>query len=59
MPSLREKSLEGYDMVIVSRYKDHAVSDDDDFLTGLGNQGFTWLVNFLFRAKYTDTLVGF
>jgi len=59
LPALREKSLEGYDMVVVSRYKGGAKSEDDDFFTAIGNMGFTWLINFLFGAKYTDTLVGF
>jgi len=59
LPQLKQKTLEGYDMVVVSRYLDGASSDDDDFLTGLGNWLFTTLVNILFQSSYTDTLVGF
>ena len=33
IPPLVEKMREGYDMVIVSRYKEDAKSDDDDFVT--------------------------
>lgn len=59
LPQLCAKMHEGYDMVIVSRYKDDAESLDDGFLTGIGNKAFTSLVNFLFKANYTDILVGF
>jgi glycosyltransferase involved in cell wall biosynthesis len=57
LPDLVAKMREGYDMVIVSRYKDWAKSADDDFLTGFGNWMFTTIINVLFRAGYTDTLV--
>ena len=59
IPELIAKVREGYDLVVGSRYKDDAVSDDDDVLTGFGNWFFTKLVNLLFRASYTDALVGF
>lgn len=59
LPQLKKKTLDGYDMVVVSRYLDGAKSEDDDFLTGIGNSLFTMLVNILFRASYTDVLVGF
>jgi glycosyltransferase involved in cell wall biosynthesis len=59
LPELRTKTLEGYDMVIASRYKDGGVSEDDDIFTGFGNKLFTGVINLLFRAAYTDTLVGF
>ena len=49
----------GFDMVIVSRYKDGAKSLDDSFLSGLGNWAFTFLINLFFRSKYTDSLIGF
>lgn len=45
-------------MVIASRYKDSAKSHDDDCITAIGNRLFTWLINLLFRASFTDTLVG-
>jgi glycosyltransferase involved in cell wall biosynthesis len=59
LPNLCNKMREGYDMVIVSRYKDSAKSLDDGLITGLGNKLFTILVNVLFKAKYTDVLVGY
>lgn len=54
---LIEKMNEGHDMVIVSRYKDWATSDDDDILTSFGNWLFTKTVNIFFSAKYTDVMV--
>lgn len=59
IPDLVAKMREGYDMVIVSRYLDGAKSRDDTFLTALGNRIFTKLINLLFGAGYTDTLVMF
>ncbi|HOW28923.1 MAG TPA: glycosyltransferase family 2 protein [Elusimicrobiota bacterium] len=59
IPPLVEKMKEGYDMVIVSRYKDDAHSDDDDLVTGFGNWMFTTLINLFFRARYTDAIVMF
>jgi glycosyltransferase involved in cell wall biosynthesis len=50
---------EGYDFVIVSRYKDTARSYDDDFMTAIGNKTFTFLTNVLFGTSYTDVLVGY
>jgi glycosyltransferase involved in cell wall biosynthesis len=59
IPNLVEKIREGYDLVIVSRYKDGAVSEDDDFVTAFGNWLFTKLVNLFFGASYSDVLVIF
>lgn len=59
IPALIEKIEEGHDLVIASRYKDGAKSDDDDVVTAFGNWMFTTMVNILFGAKYTDVLVGF
>ena len=56
---LIDKMKEGYDLVVVSRYLGAAKSEDDDFLTGIGNACFTKLVNLLFRTKYTDALVAY
>lgn len=58
IPRLIEKMKEGYDLVIASRYLGDARSDDDDWLTRLGNILFTGIVNWLFWARYTDVLVG-
>ena len=59
IPKLVERIREGYDMVIASRYSGSAKSDDDDMLTRFGNRMFTSLTNILFRAHYTDVMVGF
>lgn len=59
VPDVIRKLQEGYDLVIASRYAEGARSDDDDFLTGIGNWGFTFLTNLLFWSSYTDVLVGF
>lgn len=56
LPDLIEKMKEGYDMVIVSRYKDYAKSYDDDLLTGFGNWFFTSIVNLLYGANFTDVM---
>jgi glycosyltransferase involved in cell wall biosynthesis len=57
IPPLIAKMREGYEMVIVSRYLDGAKSEDDDLVTAFGNWLFAKIVNLLFRANYTDTLV--
>jgi len=57
LPGLIEKMKEGYDMVIVSRYKDGAKSEDDDFVTAFGNRMFTFLINLFYGSKYTDAMV--
>src|SRR3989344_6669378 len=59
IPEILAKIDEGYDLVIASRYRDGAKSYDDDFVTRFGNWLFTAIINILFRAHYTDTLVGF
>lgn len=57
IPPLIEKMKEGYDMVIASRYKDEAKSEDDDFLTAFGNKMFTSLINWIHGGHYTDAMV--
>ncbi|MGQ4809209.1 Undecaprenyl-phosphate 4-deoxy-4-formamido-L-arabinose transferase [Candidatus Entotheonellaceae bacterium PAL068K] len=57
LPDLTAKVREGYDLVIASRYYGNAKSDDDDAVTAFGNWMFTRIVNILFGAAYTDTLV--
>lgn len=59
IPQVAEKIRQGNDLVIASRYLGSAKSYDDDFFTGIGNKIFTAMINFLFRAHYTDTLVIF
>lgn len=56
---LIEKMREGYDLVCVSRYKDYAKSEDDSFVSAIGNYFFTKLVNILFKGQLTDVLGGF
>lgn len=57
IPRLIDKMLDGYDMVIASRYLDEAKSEDDDVLTAFGNWLFTKTVNLFFGASYTDVMV--
>jgi glycosyltransferase involved in cell wall biosynthesis len=59
IPQLVKKINEGYDMVIASRYKESATSDDDDPVTAFGNWMFTTIINIAFGGHYTDTLVMF
>jgi glycosyltransferase involved in cell wall biosynthesis len=59
IPRIVAKMQEGYDLVVGSRYLGSTKSDDDDWLTARGNWLFTAIVNLLFRAHYTDVLVGF
>jgi glycosyltransferase involved in cell wall biosynthesis len=59
IPDLVAEIRNGYDFVIVSRYKGGARSDDDDFLTAIGNKCFTASANVLFGTCYTDLLVGY
>lgn len=59
IPDIIKKINEGYDFVVASRYKAGAKSYDDDLLTAVGNKIFTFLVNLLFGANYTDVLIGF
>lgn len=56
IPPLVEKMKEGFDIVIVSRYKKGAKSHDDNIVTGFGNWMFTTLVNVLHGSKYTDVM---
>ncbi len=57
IPQLVAKMKDGYDMVIASRYKDGARSEDDGIMTALANKLFTGMVNLFFRSNYTDALV--
>lgn len=56
IPLLVAKMAEGYDMVIASRYYNGLTSDDDDWLTRLGNWGFTRSINLLHGGHYTDAM---
>ncbi len=59
IPALIQKVGEGYDLVLASRYREGARSEDDDILTAIGNWGFTKLTNLFFGTAYTDVLVGY
>ena len=59
LPNLIKKIKQGYDMVIVSRYKDKAKSHDDTLVTGFGNYMFTKIVNILFGGNFTDLMGGY
>ena len=50
---LNEKNV---DFIFCSRYEVNGGSDDDTFLTYIGNKIFTFLCNFLFRLNITDVL---
>jgi glycosyltransferase involved in cell wall biosynthesis len=54
-----DKALEGYDLVIGSRYYAGAKSEDDGWVTGFGNWLFTRTVNLLHGGSYTDAMVIF
>jgi glycosyltransferase involved in cell wall biosynthesis len=54
IPRLIEKIGEGHDIVVASRYKNSASSEDDDLQSRLANRLFTLLINLLFGTKYTD-----
>jgi glycosyltransferase involved in cell wall biosynthesis len=57
IPACINKFKEGHDMVIVSRYKDGAKSEDDTWITGFGNRLFTTLIGLLHGFDYTDAMV--
>lgn len=59
IPRLVAKIAEGYDLVIGSRYVDGAHSDDDTWVTRLGNWTFTRIINVLFGASFTDAMMGY
>lgn len=59
IPDLIAAMEKGYDLVIVSRYLGDARSEDDDWLTSIGNFMFTKAINLLFGGRYTDALVIF
>ena len=44
------------DFIFCSRYEMNAGSDEDTFLTYVGNKIFTFLCNFFFKLKITDVL---
>jgi glycosyltransferase involved in cell wall biosynthesis len=57
IPLMIEKIREGNDLVIASRYKDGAKSEDDDIVTAFGNWMFTKMAHILYGGNVTDLLV--
>lgn len=56
LPELIAKLYQGYDHVVVSRYLEHAVSEDDHVVTAFGNWMFSRLMRPLAKFPITDTL---
>ena len=56
LPELVTKLHEGYDMVVVSRYLEHAVSEDDHAVSAFGNWMFSRMMRPLARFPITDAL---
>ena len=56
LKNLEEKLQTGSDFVFSSRYLKGAGSEDDTFLTSIGNFFFTQLCNLLFGLKISDVL---
>ena len=56
LPEIVAKLREGYDQVVVSRYLDHAISEDDHAVSAFGNWLFTRLMRPLARFRITDAL---
>ena len=53
---LLKKLAEGYDMVLGSRYLPGAGSEDDTLIRYIGNKFFTFLTNFIYKTKISDSL---
>jgi glycosyltransferase involved in cell wall biosynthesis len=56
LPELVSKLHEGFDHVVVSRYLDHAVSEDDHAISAFGNWMFSRLMRPLAHFPVTDAL---
>ena len=56
LPELVAKMREGYDQVVVSRYLEHAISEDDHAISAFGNWLFTRIMRPLARFPITDSL---
>lgn len=56
---LEKLTISKLDFVFNSRYEDGGGSDDDTFLTKIGNFFFTKLSNFLFNLNTTDVLFNY
>jgi glycosyltransferase involved in cell wall biosynthesis len=56
LPEIVAKLRDGYDHVVVSRYLDHAVSEDDHVITAFGNWMFSRFMRPLAAFPITDAL---
>jgi len=56
LKKMYEMSSNEHDFVFSSRYEKDGGSDDDTFLTLLGNKIFTFICNVLFRLNLSDVL---
>ena len=56
IPLLIEKSKEGFDQVIISRFGNGSINEDANLLENFGNRMFAFLANAFFGGNYTDSL---
>jgi len=59
LSSMLKKSIQGFNFIFASRYLNQAGSDDDTFLTLIGNKIFTFIGRFFFKLKLSDILFTF
>jgi glycosyltransferase involved in cell wall biosynthesis len=59
LSSMLKKSIQGFNFIFASRYLNQAGSDDDTFLTLIGNKIFTFFGRFFFKLKLSDILFTF
>ena len=57
--SMLSKSIQGFNFIFASRYLNQSGSDDDTFLTFIGNKIFTFIGKFFFKLKLSDILFTF
>ena len=55
-PMIKKLKLDKYDFVFASRYEKNCGSDDDTFITFMGNYIFTYLGKIFFKLEITDIL---
>jgi len=58
-PMYEKLKKKKYDFIFASRYEKNSGSEDDTFLTKIGNYIFTFLGKIFFRLKITDILYTF
>ncbi|MEL0102847.1 MAG: glycosyltransferase family 2 protein [Gammaproteobacteria bacterium] len=56
LPEIVKKIKEGYDIIVISRYLDDAISEDDTLITGIGNWIFSKMIRYLGNFPVTDAL---